>query len=88
MVRHHRYKFVRHLRGPQRGLEEFYDLQRDPLERINLAPQAQTQIAAWRTELDLFAKLAAQANLLVEHQQVDKLDKDMVKALRSLGYLQ
>ncbi len=88
MVRHHRYKFVRHLRGPKQGVEEFYDLERDPLERNNLAPQAQTQVAAWRTELDLFAKLAQQANLLVEHQQVEKLDEDMVKALRSLGYLQ
>ncbi|ETX00637.1 MAG: hypothetical protein ETSY1_10480 [Candidatus Entotheonella factor] len=88
MVRHHRYKFVRHLRGPQQGLEEFYDLERDPLERRNLAPLAQTQVDAWRTELDLFNKLAQQSNLLVEHQQVDKLDDDMVKALRSLGYLQ
>ncbi len=88
MVRHHRYKFVRHLKGPQQGLEEFYDLERDPLERNNLAPQAQTQVAAWRTELDLFAKLAEQANLLVEHEQVEKLDADMIKALRSLGYLQ
>ena len=88
MVRHQRYKFIRHLRGPHAGLEEFYDLERDPLERTNLAPMAQTQIAAWRKELDLFAKLAQRADLLVAHQQVDKLDEDMVKALRSLGYLQ
>ncbi len=88
MVRHHRYKFIRHLRGPQQGVEEFYDLERDPLERTNLASLAQTHVAAWRTELDLFAKLAEQANLLVVHQQVDKLDEGMVKALRALGYLQ
>jgi arylsulfatase A-like enzyme len=88
MVRHKRYKFIRHLQGPQQGLEEFYDLQRDPLEQTNLVAMATSQVTAWRKDLDAFNKLVRQADLLLEKRQVKELDEEMIRALRALGYLQ
>ena len=88
MVRHRRYKFIRHLQGPRAGLEEFYDLQRDPLERTNLAAIAGSQVTAWRKDLDAFNKLVRQPDLWVEKQQVKELDEEMIRGLRALGYLQ
>jgi arylsulfatase A-like enzyme len=87
MVRHQRYKLIRNNRGQQSDPEEFYDLQQDPLERTNLTSQAQSQVAAWRQELDLFNRFASQAAHLIPEGQAGKLDKDTEKALRSLGYI-
>ena len=87
MVRDGRYKLIRQVSGPQKGLEEFYDLVKDPLERTNIALQAQAQVADLKRELDTFNKLASQAASLVRAEQVEKLDRDTERALRSLGYI-
>jgi arylsulfatase A-like enzyme len=88
MVRHQRNKFIRHLHGPRAGQEEFYDLQRDPLERTNLIGIAGSQATAWRKELEAFNKLVRQPDLWFEKQQIKELDEEMIRALRALGYLQ
>ena len=87
MVRDGRYKLIRQVSGPQKGLEEFYDLVKDPLERTNIALQAQAQVTDLKRELDAFNKLASQAASLVRAEQVQKLDRDTERALRSLGYI-
>jgi arylsulfatase A-like enzyme len=79
-------KLIRHPYGPQQGQEEFYDLDKDPLERTNLASQAPAQVALLKQELDTFNKLASQAAQDIESQQV-QLDRDTERTLRSLGYL-
>ena len=87
MVRDERYKLIRHIRGPQQGLEEFYDLEQDPLERANIAPRAKAEMAALRKDLDAFNKFASQPVTHIRAEQVQKLDRDTEKALRSLGYI-
>lgn len=87
MVRHHRYKLVRYVEGTRQGQIEFYDMQRDPRERKNLAPQASQQIAAWQFELDRFRTSAQQAAILTPEERVERLDEDTIKALRALGYI-
>lgn len=82
-----RNKLIRHLYGPQQGLEEFYDLETDPLEQTNRASQAQMQVAALRQELDGFNALTSEAAQRVEAQQLEKLDRDTERKLRSLGYI-
>jgi hypothetical protein len=79
-------KLIRHPYGPQQGQEEFYDLDKDPLERANIAPQAQAQVTVLKQELDTFNKLASRAAQDIESQQV-QLDRDTERTLRSLGYL-
>jgi len=80
-----RKKLIRHVFGPQQGAEELYDLAKDPLERTNLAVQAQDQVAALQQELEAFNKVTSQA-AQHESRQVE-LDKDTEKVLRSLGYI-
>jgi arylsulfatase A-like enzyme len=87
MVRHQRYKFIRHLQGIQEGLEEFYDLQRDPLERTNLVAVAASQVSSWRKDLDTFNGLVRQNDRLIEKQQVKKLNEETIRGIRALGYL-
>lgn len=87
MVRDGRFKLIQHLRGPHQGLEELYDLEQDPLERTNLAPKARAEVAALRRELEAFNKFTSQAASRVRAEQVQKLDRDTERALRSLGYI-
>ena len=87
MVRNHRYKFIRHVRGHQEGLEEFYDLKQDPLERNSLVLQGSPEMTAWRLELDAFNKFATRAASQTPEEQVQKLDSDTERALRALGYI-
>ena len=87
MVRDGRFKLIQHLRGPHQGLEELYDLEQDPLERTNLAPKARAGVAALRRELEAFNKFTRQAASRVRAEQVQKLDRDTKRALRSLGYI-
>jgi arylsulfatase A-like enzyme len=87
MVRDGRFKLIQHLRGPHQGLEELYDLEQDPLERTNLAPKARAEVAALRRELEAFNKFTRQAASRVRAEQVQKLDRDTERALRSLGYI-
>jgi arylsulfatase A-like enzyme len=87
MIRDGRYKLIHHLRGPRQGLEELYDMEQDPLERTNLAPKARTEVAALRRELEAFNKFTRQAASRIRAEQVQKLDRDTKRALRSLGYI-
>jgi len=87
MVRDQHYKFIRHVRGDHPGREELYDMQEDPLERTNVALQELPQVTMWRQELNAFNKLARQANRLIPDEQVEQLDNDTKRALRSLGYI-
>jgi arylsulfatase A-like enzyme len=87
MVRDGRYKLIRHLRGPHQGHEELYDLEQDPLERTNLAPKALAEVAVLRQELDTFNKSISQAAGRIRAEQVQTLDRDTERALRSLGYI-
>jgi len=87
MVRDGRYKLIRHVRGPRQGLEELYDLQQDPLERINLAAERPAQVAGLRKQLNSFHTLISRAASRVPAEQVQKLDRDTERALRSLGYI-
>jgi arylsulfatase A-like enzyme len=87
MVRHHDYKLIRHGRGPQQGLEELYDVQRDSTERTNLAQEERPHVEALRLELDTFNKFASQVANLTSEERIQKLDKDTERALRALGYI-
>ncbi|WP_337286660.1 sulfatase [Candidatus Methylomirabilis sp.] len=87
MVRDSRYKLIRHLRGPRRGLEELYDLERDPLERTNLAKKARTEAAVLGRELEAFNTTISEAAGRIRAEQVQTLDRDTERALRSLGYI-
>lgn len=87
MVRDDHYKLIRHVSGPQKGFEEFYDLARDPLERTNIGPQAQAQVVVLRKDLEAFNNLASQVASHIRAEQVQKLDRDTERALRSLGYI-
>jgi arylsulfatase A-like enzyme len=87
MVRDGRYKLIRYLGGAQEGREELYDLEQDPLERTDIAPHASAQVAALRRELEAFNKFTRQAASGVRAEQVQKLDRDTERALRSLGYI-
>lgn len=87
MVRHRQYKFMRHVHGPREEYEELYDLQRDPLERTNMAQQPRAPVAVWRKDLDLFNKYAHQAASLVPKEQSGQLSPEVERALRALGYI-
>lgn len=87
MVRDNRYKLIRHLRGPDQGREELYDLERDPLERTNLASKSRTEVAALGRELEAFNTTISGAADRIQAEQVQKLDRDTERALRSLGYV-
>jgi arylsulfatase A-like enzyme len=87
MIRDRDYKLVRHTHGPQEGFEELYDLERDPLERTNMAPHAVAHTNLLRQDLDTFNGVVNQIASLIQAEKVQKLDKDTERALRSLGYI-
>jgi arylsulfatase A-like enzyme len=87
MVRHRRYKFIRHGYGPQQGLEELYDLQQDPLERTNMAQKERTLVTTLKQDLEAFNTFISQFASLTPEERVQKLDKDTERALRALGYI-
>jgi hypothetical protein len=87
MVRDSRYKLVRHTHGPLKGREEFYDLEKDPLERTNVISQAPGRVASLRNQLQTFNQYASLTGTRIRPEQVQKFDKDTERALRSLGYI-
>jgi arylsulfatase A-like enzyme len=86
-VRRGPYKLILHLRGPQEGLEELYDLEQDPLERQNIALQAPAQVSALRRTLHVFSAVAQEVGSRIPAERAQKLDRDTEQALRSLGYI-
>jgi arylsulfatase A-like enzyme len=87
MVRDQRYKLVRHLHGPRAGQVEMYDLHEDPLERTDIAARSAPRVQTFAQDLDAFNRLLAGANTRFDAQQVQRLDPQTERALRSLGYI-
>jgi arylsulfatase A-like enzyme len=87
MARSETAKFVRHPSGPRQGREEYYDLARDPLERVNLVATAPAAAAVLRKELFVFNDVVARSASLATPERAKKLDRDTERALRSLGYI-
>ncbi len=84
-VRFGRFKYIR---WEMTGREELYDLQRDPGERIDLAPFAQGEIATGRRLLAGFAAQGRRARQVLRLRDGEEADLDSytLERLRSLGY--
>jgi arylsulfatase len=87
MVRDGRYKLVRHNHGPRKGQVELYDLKTDPLERADRSAQAAGTTAGLLKALNAFNAVVHQKASQIRPEQVQKLDRDTERALRSLGYI-
>jgi arylsulfatase A-like enzyme len=80
-------KYIRYARGAREGQEELYDLATDPLERSNLVEQRQARVASLRKTLDAFNDVLDRYSSAIPAEQIDKMDRDTERALRSLGYI-
>lgn len=87
MIRDGRYKLVRHNHGPRAGQLELYDLESDPLERENRASKLAATTAGLLKALNAFNVVVSQKASEIKPEQVQKLDRDTERALRSLGYI-
>jgi arylsulfatase A-like enzyme len=87
MVRHGRYKLVRHVRGPRTGERELYDLVDDPLERRSVTSTRAQAAADLERRLDAFNHAASVLGRRIAPERARTIDAATRRALESLGYL-
>lgn len=88
MIRINNEKLIRNVRGPSAGLEELFDLGRDPGEQENLIGTYASQYSALMIELQRIIDLNHTAAARVGTQTSGYVDRSTQEALRALGYVE
>ena len=82
-LRHERFKYVRNVRY---GVEQLYDLERDPAERTSAKEQYPVRLAYYRQELQ--RRVLRTLGGTPRESQKPRLTPEQLENLRSLGYVQ
>jgi len=74
-------------RDPDQPEFELYDVEKDPLDRVNVAMQHPDVVERLAKELERWRRLAENARLPADADTTDSLSKEQLERLRSLGYI-